>query len=70
MLVHGANTIFIFHKRYRLNMLSQKDRALSLKPDNLFGETFKYIESLRSEQSLVVPNTKNYAFEVVGNTKM
>lgn len=65
-----GQTLFVFHKCYRLNMLSQKDRALSVKPDNLFGETFKYIESLKSEQSLVVPNTGNYAFDIVGNTKI
>lgn len=51
-------------------MLSQKDRALVSNPDNLFGETLKYIESLKGEQYLVVPNTGNYAFNVVGSVKM
>jgi hypothetical protein len=59
-----------FHKHNALNMLSQKDRALSLQSDNLFGETFKYIESLKNEQSLGVPNTGSYAFDVTGSVKM
>ena len=52
------------------SMLSQKDRALPLNPDNLFEETLKYIESLKGEQSLAVPSAGNHSFEAVGTVDL
>lgn len=49
-------------------MLSQKDRTLSLKPDHLFGETLKYIESLKNEQRLIVPSSEGHASNLIGNS--